>query len=61
MSTAKMSTLASLRRERNEWKVRALAAEDLAKKEKARNSALIAMFDLGVTAMAQLLNLARNR
>jgi hypothetical protein len=61
MSADKMTTLASLRRERQEWKARALAAEDAAKKAQARNSALIALFDQGVTAMAQLLNLARNR
>jgi len=61
MSADKMTTLAGLRRERQEWKARALAAEDGMRKAQARNSALIALFDQGVTAMAQLLNLARNR
>jgi hypothetical protein len=49
----KMTTLASLRRERNDWKERALFAEQ-------RVAALIAFYDGMVQQMARMLNIARN-
>jgi len=49
---AKMTTLASLRRERDEWKARALKSE-------ARVASLIAFYDGMVTQMARMLNIAR--
>jgi hypothetical protein len=49
----KMTTLASLRREREEWKRRALKAE-------ARYANLIAFYDCMVQQMARMLNTARD-
>jgi len=50
---SKMTTMTSLRRERDEWKKRALKAEE-------RTATLVALFDLAVVQMAKMLNLARN-
>jgi len=50
---SKMTTMTSLRRERDEWKKRALFAEQ-------RVAALIAFYDMAVLQMAKVLNIARN-